>query len=454
MDTKCLAAALCCLAFLTSAADAEVFNIPDGDYSALRDAVRQAEGNGEADTILLAPAGSYSPVDSLAIGTITTPITIHGRGAAVNGDQPGDGRMVTVGAQGRLTISDLTILNVSHAINESNYSGGVINNRGTARLRNVTITGTNIDATQNSVSGAVLANSGTLDLENVTLSENFADGEVFGVALENSGTANLINVTIADNRFSSGSRVAIDTSNGESLSIGNSILGGNDGNNCNGSADSIGGNVSDDTSCGLNRASDQSSTDPMLEPLADNGGGILTQSPADGSPAVDAGIARTCTPMDARGLPRPQAGASGAGRSCDAGAQEVSGTRFDLRPPSTGSWFDPSQSGHGIMLEFLPDGQILVTWFVFDNAGNRDWVQAIGHFNDEIAKLSAYQVDGGQFPPAFNSGATDLVYWGTLSIVLYGCDSGAMTWMPDRQGYRAGGMPLARLSSIAGQTCP
>lgn len=454
MYLKLPAAFLCCLALLPGIASAEVFNIPDDDYGALRSAVRQAEDNNEADTILLAPGGAYFPSNKLSLGRITTPIAIHGRGATIIGDQAGDGHMALVGNTGQLTIADLNILNVSHAVSESNFAGGVLDNRGTTRLRNVTITDTNIDATQNAISGGVLANSGTLSLENVTLSGNRVQGEVFGVALHNTGEATLANVTIAGSGSGSSGSPAIHTGSGASLSIGNSILADNDGGNCNRSASSNGGNVSDDGSCGLNAGSDQSNTNAMLEPLNGNDGNILTHALMDGSPAVNAGRAARCTPMDARGMPRPQAGASGAGNACDAGAHELSEAPFELRPPSTGSWFNPDQSGHGIMLEFLPDGQILVTWFVFDNAGNRDWVQAIGHFEDEIAKLSAYQVDGGQFPPAFDSGATDLVYWGTLSIVLYGCDSGAMTWMPDRQGYRAGGMSLTRLSSIAGQTCP
>lgn len=454
MYQKLSAAFLCILAALPGTAGAAVFNVPDGDYEALRGAVRQAESNNEADTILLAPGGVYFPSDKLSLGRITTPIAIYGRGATIIGDQAGDEHMTIVSSSGKLTIADLNILNITYAVSESGFAGGVLENRGTTRLRNVTITDTDIDATQNAISGGVLANSGTLSLENVTLSGNRLAGQAVGVALHNTGQATLVNVTIAGNRNGSDSSPAIHTGSGASLSIGNSILADNAGGNCNRSASSNGGNVSDDGSCGLNAGSDQSNTDPMLEALNGNGGSILTHRLAGGSPAVNAGRASGCTPMDARGMPRPNAGASGAGRLCDAGAHEVSEPPFEFRPPSTGSWFNPEQSGHGFMLEFLPDGRVLATWFVFNNAGQRDWIQAQGLVEDDIAKLDAYQVEGGQFPPNFDPDAAELVYWGTLSLVLYDCQSGAATWMPDRPGYRPGGMALTRLSSIAGQTCP
>ncbi len=81
---------------------------------------------------------------------------------------------------------------------------------------------------------------------------------------------------------------------------------------------SAGGNVDGDNSCNLVAAGDQPATDPLLGPLADNGGGTLTHLPAAGSPAIDAASAATCPATDQRGVARPQ------GAGCDAGAVEVS----------------------------------------------------------------------------------------------------------------------------------
>lgn len=57
--------------------------------------------------------------------------------------------------------------------------------------------------------------------------------------------------------------------------------------------------------------------DPLLGPLADNGGPTRTLLPAAGSPAINAGGATACPGLDQRGVLRPQ------GAACDIGAAEV-----------------------------------------------------------------------------------------------------------------------------------
>lgn len=63
--------------------------------------------------------------------------------------------------------------------------------------------------------------------------------------------------------------------------------------------------------------------DPLLQPLADNGGATHTMALAPGSPAIDAGVGE-CPTTDQRGTPRPQ------GAGCDIGAFE-----YLAAPPPT-----------------------------------------------------------------------------------------------------------------------
>src|SRR5690606_23632283 len=56
---------------------------------------------------------------------------------------------------------------------------------------------------------------------------------------------------------------------------------------------------------------------PLLGPLADNGGDTLTHALLSGSPATDTGGAAVCPATDQRGAPRPQ------GAGCDIGAYEA-----------------------------------------------------------------------------------------------------------------------------------
>lgn len=78
---------------------------------------------------------------------------------------------------------------------------------------------------------------------------------------------------------------------------------------------SLGHNIATDASCFLTAAGDHAQRDPLLGPLADNGGPTRTQALLAGSPAIDAG--ESCPNADQRGVARPQGGA------CDVGAFEL-----------------------------------------------------------------------------------------------------------------------------------
>lgn len=76
------------------------------------------------------------------------------------------------------------------------------------------------------------------------------------------------------------------------------------------------GNLDSDNTCGLG-AGNLLSIDPLLDPLADNGGPTDTRLLQEGSPAIDAADDGACEPIDQRGIARPQ------GAGCDIGAVEV-----------------------------------------------------------------------------------------------------------------------------------
>jgi hypothetical protein len=89
---------------------------------------------------------------------------------------------------------------------------------------------------------------------------------------------------------------------------------------------SDGYNVSSDESCSLNHAGDLSATDPLLGPLADNGGPTLSHLPQPGSPAIDRAPLAGCPAADQRGFTRP------GGAACDSGAVEVGGQLITVEP--------------------------------------------------------------------------------------------------------------------------
>ncbi len=167
----------------------------------------------------------------------------------------------------------------------------------TFTLRNITVSGNSaINMNDNAYGGGISMTNGTLDLNNVTIASNSAEGQGGGLYV-----------------------------GGSTVNIGNSIIGGNISVNttsqdCIGSVNSLGYNlIQDPTSCTIDGSiiGVLVSLNPMLKPLANNGGPTQTHALPVNSPATEAGNNATCETTDQRGFKRPQ------GTTCDLGAYEL-----------------------------------------------------------------------------------------------------------------------------------
>ena len=101
--------------------------------------------------------------------------------------------------------------------------------------------------------------------------------------------------------------------------VKNTILTGNTPADCNGFVTSDGYNLESGTSCGCTEPTDRQNTDPLLGPLADNGGPTWTHALLPGSPALDTIPWPGAPTTDQRGFPRPYP----VGGLADIGAVEV-----------------------------------------------------------------------------------------------------------------------------------
>jgi MYXO-CTERM domain-containing protein len=176
--------------------------------------------------------------------------------------------------------------------------------------------------------GAIFQFGGTLSTVNSTLSGNKALGGLGGnpgqglggaifagqvVGLGADPTVNLVSTTIAEN---TGTALRLDRT---TTTVGNTIVAntkfGDDCSMLNGSFTSTSTNLIEKFgNCTVAR-SDILGADPILKPLADNGGPTFTQALTPQSPAVQHG---TCSqPTDQRGVPRSNR------PICDIGAYEL-----------------------------------------------------------------------------------------------------------------------------------
>lgn len=199
----------------------------------------------------------------------------------------------TAGGTGGAIYSDEGVVTINGGTlhsNSSGESGGAISATSAAVDSITTINASAIlTNTSTAGNGGAIYSDGILTVTNVTLSGNSAvsGGGVFN---DVGGTAVLTNNTITSN--SDG------IANAGDLSVGNSIIYANTGADCSGSRTVTGPNIS---SCG----GGDTNTNPLLEPLALNGGSSLNYALGAGSPAIDAGSNAICTTADQRGNLRP-----------------------------------------------------------------------------------------------------------------------------------------------------
>jgi plastocyanin len=137
-----------------------------------------------------------------------------------------------------------------------------------------------------------------------------------------------------------------------------------------------------------------------------------------------------------------------------AGTVTVTGTPT---PPTlssgyTGTWYDPTQSGHGIFIEILPGNTLLAYWFTFTPDGQQAWFGGVGGIVNNTATMTAVRTTGARFIPNFNPTEAVRADWGTLTFTFTDCTHGRVDFN-SVAGFGTGSMNLTRLTLPAGLTC-
>lgn len=214
-------------------------------------------------------------------------------------------------ATGDVAVSDSTFSGNTAAEQAGGiYSSGTLAITGTTFMANSAVAG---------AGGGLYSTGGsTVTVTNSTFSGNSAGTDGGGMVAN--GMGSVTNCTLYGNE--AGGLV-----NGgvfAQLTMRNTILAGNEPYNCSGPITSMGHNLESRDTCGLDANGDLVNRNPLLGPLADNGGPTFTHALLTGSPAIEHGSNEGCPTTDQRGVPRPLL------RICDIGAYEF---ELDLYVP-------------------------------------------------------------------------------------------------------------------------
>ena len=332
-----------------------------------------------ADVITL-PAGTYTltianpggaPEDGNASGDldITASVTINGAGASNTIIEAGPSaaagidRVINILNANPTVLNDLTIqhgntpnASFPNLVGGGIYSQGIVNLNRVRVINNISFgSGGGIFANNSGVNGLfrlhqseVSGNSSGIDgggiqtgindliLEDTTVSGNQAVGSGSAIYVGNVFTEVIIdNSTIANN--TNGSVGLFIDSLAEGIRMRNSIVTGNDNNECsiNPAVITAGtNNLIDDASCSVPSLGAVTN----FGPLGFNGGQTQTHILNAGSNAIDTGDNGACTDSDQRGFFRP------AGGICDIGAYELETASYDIEinfaGPTTNVIFD------------------------------------------------------------------------------------------------------------------
>jgi len=231
--------------------------------------------------------------------------TISGNSATTSGSIGGG---IDTGFQATLTVTDSTISGNSAA----DFAGG-IDNGGTLTLTGSTVSGNSAGG----IGGGGIYNVDVATVINCTLSGNSAvstGGGIFDQYL-----LTVVNSTLSGNTAGAGG--GLFTEAPAVATVATSIFANPDDNlvRQSGAIVSRGRNLFSDAPALPLDPTDLVNTNPLLGPLADNGGPTQTLALLPGSPAIDAGVSLSYVTTDQRGVARPR------GKAADLGAFESRG---------------------------------------------------------------------------------------------------------------------------------
>ncbi len=139
-----------------------------------------------------------------------------------------------------------------------------------------------------------------------------------------------------------------------------------------------------------------------------------------------------------------------AGNDCNA-ADKAASAGFSA------TWYAPTRSGEGFLVEELADGATVIYWFTYDDQGNQVWMQGTGNIVDNVAVFDAViMTEGAAFGADFNPQDIQINSFGSITMTLDDdCRTAVMEWSTADPRFVtvSNRQTVERLSSPAGESC-
>lgn len=126
----------------------------------------------------------------------------------------------------------------------------------------------------------------------------------------------------------------------------------------------------------------------------------------------------------------------------------VAATRKLIDADTSGLWYDPAQSGHGLIVHVLDESRVLAYWFAYLD-GRPTWFGGVGASEGANVEIPLQITRGGDFPPNFDADAIERVDWGSVTLSFIDDDRATVTWNGRQERYGNGSLELTRLAALA-----
>lgn len=119
----------------------------------------------------------------------------------------------------------------------------------------------------------------------------------------------------------------------------------------------------------------------------------------------------------------------------------------------SGSWYDPTHDGEGYALQWMTNGNVIMTWYSFDPEGRPYWMLGVGiPEGDEIVFPDMHATRGARFGADFDPGEVERFLWGEVRLRLQ-CGEGEADYASVLPAFGSGSFQLQRLTGLAGLSC-
>lgn len=119
----------------------------------------------------------------------------------------------------------------------------------------------------------------------------------------------------------------------------------------------------------------------------------------------------------------------------------------------SGSYFDPTHNGEGIILQVADNGTVVVQWFTYNAQGEQMWIQGTGAFDGDTLQVNNLFTTSGTFwGPDFDPDKVQRMPWGSLTMTFTGCGTASLNYI-STAGFGTGQLDMERLTNLMGIPC-